>query len=133
MTASLYSAMIQRLAPDHDAAHVEAWMRLKHPTLDAISVLDFAREVAVAVECITQAGLGESDELAQSFDLQPHYGVGERVLVTRECGLPPAAAQITAENHHRPHLVKVKYQGGRGAGAWIARIRIAKRLPAPRA
>lgn len=131
MSASLYSAMIQRLAPDHDPAHVEAWMRLKHATLDGISTLEFAREVAIAVECITQAGLGESDELAQSFDLQPHYGVDDRVLVTREGGLPPAAAQITAENHHRPHLVKVKYQGRRGAGAWIARIRIAKRLPPP--
>lgn len=128
---SPYSELLRRLAPDHDPAHVQAWLLLRHTSLDAIASSEFAREVAFAVECIDQVELGHSDELAQALDLQPHYGVGELVLVTRAGGLAPAAARITAENPHRPHLVKVKYVGRRGAGAWIARIRIAKRLAPP--
>lgn len=126
-----YSELLRRLAPDHDPAHVEAWLLLRHATLDAIASTQFAGEVAFAVECIDQLDIGHSDELAQALDLQPHYGVGELVLITREGGLPPTAARITAENEHRPHLVNVQYVGRRGAGAWIARIRIAKRLASP--
>ena len=50
------------------------------------------------------------------------------MLVSQEGGLPPAEADITAENEHRPHLVKVKYRGRRGAGGWIARMRITARV-----
>jgi len=127
MSRSLYAAMIERLAPGPDPAHVEAWMRLEHPTLDDLGVR-FACEVAVAVECIRAAGIAESDDLARSFGLEPRYRVGERVLVHQEGGLPAAEAEITAENEHRPHLVKVKYRGRRGAGSWIARLRITARV-----
>ena len=127
MSRSLYAATIERLAPEHDPAHIEAWMRLEHPTLDGLG-MRFAREVAVAVECIRAAGIAESDELARSFGLEPGYRVGERVLVSQEGGLPPAEAEIIAENEHRPHLVKVKYRGRRGAGGWIARLRITARV-----
>ena len=68
--SSLYAATIERLAPDHDPAHIEAWMRLEHPTLDGLGVR-FAREVAIAVECIDAAGIAQSDELARSFGLSP--------------------------------------------------------------
>lgn len=68
--SSLYAAAIERLAPGHDPAHIEAWMRLEHPTLDGLGAR-FAREVAVAVACIDAAGIAESDELARSFGLQP--------------------------------------------------------------
>ena len=125
--SSLYATRIERLAPDHDPAHIEAWMRLEHPTLDGLGVR-FAREVSAAVKCLRAAGIAESDELARSFGLEPGYRVGERVLVSQEGGLPPAEADITAENEHRPHLVKVKYRGRRGAGGWIARMRITARV-----
>jgi len=124
--SSSYAAAIAQLAPDHDPAHVEAWMRLKHPTLDGLDAAHFAREVDVAISCITTAGLQECDELAHSFGLRPRartaYQLHDRVLVARDGGLQPAEAQITAENEHRPHLVKVLYAFG--TGAWIARARI---------
>ena len=125
--SSQYARMIQRLAPDHDPAHIEAWMRLEHSTLDGLGPR-FVREVATAVACVEAAGVAESDQLARSFGLAPRYGVGVRVLVSQEGGLPPAEAEITGENEHRPHLVKVKYSGGRGAGGWIARLRITARV-----
>lgn len=68
--SSLYAATIERLAPDHDPAHIEAWMRLEHPTLDGLGGR-FAREVAIAVECIDAAGIAESNKLARSFGLHP--------------------------------------------------------------
>ena len=125
---SIYAAPIARLAPDHDPAHVEAWLRLEHPTLDGLDSARFASEVAVAAECIRAAGITESDKLAHSYGLQPKYTVGDHVLVSQEGGLDPAEADITHENEHRPHLVKVKYRGRRGAGCWIARGRIIARV-----
>ena len=125
---SFYAGVIGRLAPDCDPAHVEAWMRVEHPTLDGLDAVRFTREVAVAVECIRHAGLAESDKLAHSYGLQPSYSVGQRVLISQEGGLEGAEAEITAENEHRPHLVKVKYRGRRGAGGWIARGRIIGRV-----
>ena len=51
------------------------------------------------------------------------YGLGDRVLVSRDPGLAPAEVLIVATNHARPHLVKVRYLHLR-TGAWIARRRI---------
>lgn len=51
------------------------------------------------------------------------YGIGDRVLVSRDPGLAPAEAVIVATNHARPHLVKVNYLH-LPTGAWIARRRI---------
>ena len=120
---SAYADHITTLAPGADPAHIEAWMRLEHATLDGLSSWQFAREVQTALSCIEAAGLNECDELARSFGLQPQprYSLGDRVLVAREGGLEPAAAVIDGENEHRPHLVKVKYLR---TGAWIARKRI---------
>ena len=56
------------------------------------------------------------------------YQLHDRVLVARVGGLEPAEATITAENEHRPHLVKVRYASG--TGAWIARARIVGPAPA---
>lgn len=122
---SAYADHITTLAPGADPAHIEAWMRLEHGTLDGLSRWQFAGEVQTALSCIEFSGLDESDELARSFGLQPRprYTVGDRVLVAREGGLEPAAAVIDGENEHRPHLVKVKYLASR-TGAWIARKRI---------
>jgi len=115
------------LAPNADPAHVEAWMRLQHSTLDGLSAERFAAEVQTALQCIHVAGLAECDELARSYGLQPRPreqpGVGDRVLVARDGGLDPAVAIIKAENEHRPHLVKVQYVDSK-TGAWIARKRI---------
>lgn len=132
---SSYAATIAGLVPDEDPAHVEAWMRLEHPTLDALSAETFAREVAVAVECIHAAGVDQCDALARSYGLEPaarvasrdvEYDVDDEVLVARDPGLEPAAATIVATSSDRPHIVKVIYRHSR-TGAWIARTRIVGR------
>jgi hypothetical protein len=48
---------------------VEAWMRLEHGTLDALSPKQFRREVLMAVACVRQAP-EESVSLAESFGLK---------------------------------------------------------------
>jgi hypothetical protein len=54
---------------DVNPAHIEAWMRLEHGTLDALSARAFAREVAICVDLVDEAGLDRSDELAMSYGL----------------------------------------------------------------
>ena len=125
---STYAAAIAVLAPDHDPAHVEAWMRLEHPTLDAVDAVHFAREVVVAVACIQEAGREACDELAHSYGLQVRYAIGDRVLVSRDEGLAPATAAVVADNEHRPQLIKVQYEHGRRSAAWVARTRLIRRV-----
>lgn len=62
-----YTEIIQRLAPDHDPRHVEAWMRLEHPTLDHLDRRRFDSEVRIAIQCIETAGKDASEELAVSY------------------------------------------------------------------
>ena len=49
--------------------HVEAWMRVEYPTLDAMSAGRFVDEVIVAADCVAHAGPAESEALAASFGL----------------------------------------------------------------
>jgi hypothetical protein len=49
--------------------HAEAWMRLEHGTLDALSSTAFVGEVIAAARCTVQAGAEHSDALASSFGL----------------------------------------------------------------
>ena len=53
-----------------DAVHIEAWMRIEHPTLDALSPAAFRREVAAAIECARASTLAENDALAASLGLR---------------------------------------------------------------
>ena len=52
-----------------DPRHVEAWMRLEHGTLDALSAAAFRREVGLALACIEAAGSDDSEALAASYAL----------------------------------------------------------------
>jgi hypothetical protein len=52
-----------------DPRHVEAWMRLEHPTLDALSRSQFDAEVRIALECIAAGPLADSETLATSMGL----------------------------------------------------------------
>jgi hypothetical protein len=52
-----------------DPRHVEAWMRLEHGTLDALSRKEFAREVEIAAQCVEAAGAADSEALAASLGL----------------------------------------------------------------
>ena len=53
----------------YDARHVEAWMRLEHPTLDHLSREAFACEVIWAARCIDRDGIAQSELLAGSLGL----------------------------------------------------------------
>ena len=52
-----------------DPRHVEAYMRLEHPTLDGLSTRQFADEVRIGVACIQEAGVDTAERCAQSFGL----------------------------------------------------------------
>ena len=52
-----------------DPRHVEAWMRIEHPTLDALSPAEFRAEALAAADCTTDAGPTPSEALAASLGL----------------------------------------------------------------
>ncbi len=66
---TVYQRRIAERTHDVDARHVEAWMRLEHPTLDGLSAAEFEREIDLAVAAIATAGATESEALAASFGL----------------------------------------------------------------
>ena len=55
---------------DADVRHIEAWMRLAHPTLDEISREKFCSHVALALRCIDATGSETSEALAKCFRLK---------------------------------------------------------------
>lgn len=71
----MYRRMIQTtlslLNQQADPAHVEAWMRVENPTLDAMTPTRWVREVRAAVECIESEDIAVSDDLARSYGLEP--------------------------------------------------------------
>jgi truncated hemoglobin YjbI len=57
--------------PGINPAHIEAWMRVEHGTLDALSPAQFRDEVLVAVACARASTSAENDALAASYGLTP--------------------------------------------------------------
>jgi len=53
----------------YDPRHIEAYMRLEHSTLDALTRDRFNEEVSIAVECINVDGVSNAESLALSFGL----------------------------------------------------------------
>ena len=53
---TLYRRLIAERTTDADPRHIEAWMRLEHPTLDALSAAEWAREVEEAASLVRAAG-----------------------------------------------------------------------------
>jgi hypothetical protein len=66
---AILEASAERGRPDADPRLVEAWMRLEHPTLDALSPSAFDAEVGAALDCVDAAGAAESEKLAASLGL----------------------------------------------------------------
>lgn len=64
-----YKSEIEKLAPHHDARHIEAYTRNAHGTLDALSAEEFRREVYLAVACIEFDGRDAAERLAGSYGL----------------------------------------------------------------
>lgn len=52
-----------------DPRHVEAWLRLEHGCLDAMSRQQFTDEVTIALECVAAGPLADSEALAISYGL----------------------------------------------------------------
>ena len=66
---TFYQRRIAERTSDIDPRHIEAWMRLEHPTLDGLSAAELEREIDIAVAAIATAGATESETLAASFGL----------------------------------------------------------------
>lgn len=66
-------AIIERLVrmgrKEVDPRHVEAYMRLEHPTLDGLDRRQFTEEVKTAVACVDYSTPEENESCAQSFGL----------------------------------------------------------------
>lgn len=54
--------------------HVEAWMRCRYGTLDALSALEFRSEVEIAVQCIRSCPPSTSEALADSYGIRAVRG-----------------------------------------------------------
>ena len=66
---TFYQRSIAEHTRDTDPRHVEAWMRLAHPTLDGLSRSDFLAAMYEALGQVQDAGPTESEALAASFGL----------------------------------------------------------------
>jgi len=53
---------------------IEAWMRVEHPTLDALTPEQFAREVDIAALCAMRATERENEQLAATYGLNEGSG-----------------------------------------------------------
>ena len=49
--------------------HVEAYIRLEHPTLGHLSRAQFAREVAVGIDCVNADGIENAEMCAKSLGI----------------------------------------------------------------
>lgn len=72
-TGSVYAPLIRRVLADlgetGDVRHIEAYMRLGHATLDALSPAQFRAEVTLALSCIRSVGTASAEQLARSYGL----------------------------------------------------------------
>jgi hypothetical protein len=66
---TFYQRYIAERTRDVDPRHIEAWMRLEHPTLDGLSEQQFADAMYAALATAMDAGPEQSEALAASFGL----------------------------------------------------------------
>jgi hypothetical protein len=66
---TFYQRFISEHVTDTDPRHVEAWMRVAHPTLDGMSRSEFLVAMYEALGQVQDAGSAESEALAASFGL----------------------------------------------------------------
>lgn len=52
-----------------DPRHIEAWMRIEHPTLNGLSRSQFTSEVGIALQCVAASTADDNESLARSFGL----------------------------------------------------------------
>ena len=66
---TFYQRLIAEHVTDTDPRHVEAWMRVEHPTLDGLSRSEFVRTMYEALGQVQDAGQDESEALVASLGL----------------------------------------------------------------
>lgn len=66
---SFYQRLIAERTRDVDPRHIEAWMRVEHPTLDGVSQSQFSEAMYAALATVLDAGPEQSEALAASFGL----------------------------------------------------------------
>ena len=49
--------------------YIEAYMRIEHPTLDALSKSQFRKEILISIACFDIDGIDNAEALALSFGL----------------------------------------------------------------
>ena len=65
-----YATFIASVTPlEYDVRHVEAYIRLAHPTLDGLSYQELREDIRVALMCIKKDGTIVAERLAQSYGL----------------------------------------------------------------
>lgn len=67
---TFYQRYIAERTRDVDPRHIEAWMRLEHPTLDGLSEREFSDAMYAALATAMDTGPEQSETLAASFGLQ---------------------------------------------------------------
>jgi len=60
---------LDALGLSEDPRHVEAWVRVAHPTLDALSAEELDEEILIAAATLREAGPDMNERLADSFGL----------------------------------------------------------------
>ena len=66
---TFYQRYIAERTKDIDPRHVEAWMRVEHPTLDGLTAQQFTDAMYAALGAAMDAGPTDSEALAASFGL----------------------------------------------------------------
>jgi hypothetical protein len=66
---TFYQRFIAEHVRDTDPRHIEAWIRLAHPTLDGLSRSEFVCAMYEALAQVQDAAPTESEALAASFGL----------------------------------------------------------------
>ena len=66
---TFYQRFIAERTRNVDPRHVEAWMRIEHPTPDGLSEAEFVTAMHTALAAVVEAGPEASEELARSYGL----------------------------------------------------------------
>ena len=66
---SFYAQTLLSLQPEYDPRHIEAYIRLEHPTLDGLTPDRLENEAFVARCCVDEGGKEAAEMLAQSYGL----------------------------------------------------------------
>ena len=69
MYRKMIEQVLAQLGETADPRHVEAYIRVEHPTLDHLSAERFRSEVRIALSCIEMEGEAGAETLARSFGL----------------------------------------------------------------